>query len=68
MIEFVDHFQEVFATPVDGHSGFYWPPSAAGAESEMLPHALTAFVYPGGQVWSADADPVALAELKYPAK
>jgi len=48
MIEFVDHLHEHFLTPVDVHSGRYWPPKAPGAGAEMYPESITAFT------WSAD--------------
>jgi L-fuconate dehydratase len=48
MIEFVDHLHEHFLTPVDVHSGRYWPPKAPGAGTEMYPESIAAFT------WSAD--------------
>jgi L-fuconate dehydratase len=48
MIEFVDHLHEHFLTPVDVHSGRYWPPEAPGAGTEMHPQSIAAFT------WSAD--------------
>jgi L-fuconate dehydratase len=55
-IEFVDHLHEHFTTPVDVHDGRYWPPSAPGAGTEMLPSTLERFAFPDGPVWSASAN------------
>jgi L-fuconate dehydratase len=43
VIEYVDHLHEHFATPVDVHDGRYWPPSAAGAGTEMLATSITRY-------------------------
>ena len=51
-IEYVDHLHEHSAIPVDVHDGRYWPPSAAGAGTELLPAALAEFAYPAGPAWS----------------
>lgn len=51
MIEFVDHLHEHFITPVDVHSGAYWPPSAAGAGNEMLRETLAQYSFPDGPIW-----------------
>jgi L-fuconate dehydratase len=53
MIEFVDHLHEHFVTPVDVHSGCYWPPSSPGAGNEMLPQTLSDYSFPEGPVWAA---------------
>ncbi len=55
MIEFVDHLHEHFVTPVEMRGGRYWPPTAPGGGSEMLPASLADYRYPDGPVWAAEA-------------
>lgn len=55
MIEYVDHLHEHFKTPTDVRSGRYWPPSQAGAGTEMTPATLAEHAYPGGAVWARGA-------------
>ncbi|MEV7663724.1 L-fuconate dehydratase [Paenarthrobacter sp. NPDC089316] len=50
-IEFVDHLHEHFTTPVDVHSGAYWPPSSPGAGNEMHRETLAAYSFPDGPAW-----------------
>jgi len=61
MIEFVDHLHEHFVTPVEMRSGRYWPPTAPGGGSEMLPASLADYRYPDGPVWAAEAGSAAAA-------
>jgi L-fuconate dehydratase len=46
-IEYVDHLHEHFVVPLDVRQGRYWPPSAPGAGTEMLPGSLEQHVYTG---------------------
>ncbi|MEO6826540.1 MAG: enolase C-terminal domain-like protein [Microbacteriaceae bacterium] len=46
VIEFVDHLHEHFATPVQVHSGRYWPPVAPGAGTEMLAASVAEYSFP----------------------
>lgn len=52
LIEYVDHLQEHFVTPVVVDAGRYVLPLAPGYSAEMLPEALRTFVYPTGIYWS----------------
>lgn len=45
VIEFVDHLHEHLATPVDVRNGRYWPPTTAGAGSEMLAASIEEFTF-----------------------
>ncbi len=54
-IEFVDHLHEHFVTPVDVHHGRYWPPTTAGAGTEMHAGSLDTYTYPDGPAWTATA-------------
>ncbi|WP_120520254.1 L-fuconate dehydratase [Arthrobacter celericrescens] len=62
MIEFVDHLHEHFVTPVEMRGGKYWPPTAPGGGSEMLPASLADYRYPDGPVWTAEAGGAAVAD------
>jgi L-fuconate dehydratase len=47
MIEFVDHLHEHFAAPVEVHDGRYWPPTAPGAGTQMLPGSIAEYEFAG---------------------
>ena len=55
MIEFVDHLHEHFVTPIDVHSGCYWPPLTPGGGSEMHAASVAEYTFPDGAFWVADA-------------
>lgn len=47
MIEFVDHLHEHFVTPIDVHSGRYWPPLSPGSGAEMLEESIREYTFEG---------------------
>lgn len=51
VIEYVDHLHEHFLHPCVIHDGCYMAPEAPGYSIEMKSESLTAYEYPGGQVW-----------------
>lgn len=59
MIEYIDHLHDHFVIPVNVHHGNFWPPTAAGAGTEMKSHSLAEFSYPSGPAWSTSGSATA---------
>ena len=54
LIEFVDHLHEHFVTPVDVHSGRYWPPISPGSGAEMFKASRLSHIFAIGDSQNID--------------
>ncbi|QKW10054.1 L-fuconate dehydratase [Streptomyces sp. NA04227] len=57
VIEFVDHLHEHFLVPVTIEAGHYTAPLAPGFSAQMHEESITAYRFPDGEFWTADALP-----------
>ena len=51
LLEYVDHLHEHFLHPVQMRNGRYMPPSAPGYSIQIKAESLSAYSYPGGEIW-----------------
>ena len=51
LLEYVDHLHEHFLHPVQMRNGRYMPPSEPGYSIQIKAESLSAYRYPGGDIW-----------------